>query len=196
MSNSLQPRGLQHAWPPCPSSSLRISPKFMSIESVMPSNHLILCHLLLLLPSFAASGSFPMSWLFTSGGQGIGVSAPASVLLMNIQGQFPLGLIGLISLLSRDSQVSSPAPQFKSISSSTLSLLYGPTLTSIPGYWKIYSFDWASLMVQWQRTRLPVQETQVRSLGRGVPLEKEMATHSSILPREIPWKRSLVGYSP
>ena len=58
--------------------------KLMSIESVMPSNHLILCHPLLLLPSiFPASGSFPMSQFFTSGGQSIGVSASASVLPMN-----------------------------------------------------------------------------------------------------------------
>ena len=47
--------------------------KFMSIESVMPSNHLILCHPFSCLQSFPASGSFPMSWLFTSGGQTIGV---------------------------------------------------------------------------------------------------------------------------
>ena len=51
--------------------------------------------------SFPASGSFPMSWLFTSGGQSIGASASASVLPMNIQGWFPLGLTGLISLLSK-----------------------------------------------------------------------------------------------
>ena len=75
--------------------------KFMSIKLVMPSNHLILCHPLLLLPSiFPASGSFPMSQLFTSGGQRIGVSALASVLPMNIQGWFPLGLTSVISLLS------------------------------------------------------------------------------------------------
>ena len=56
----------------------------MSIESVMPSNHLILCRLLLLPPSiFLLSGSFPMSQLFASGGQSIGVSASTSVLLMN-----------------------------------------------------------------------------------------------------------------
>ena len=66
--------------------------KLMSIESVMPSNHLILCHPLLLLPSiFPASGSFPMSQFFTSGGQSIGVSASASVLPMNIQDWFTLG---------------------------------------------------------------------------------------------------------
>ena len=51
--------------------------------------------------SFPASGSFPMSWLFASGGQSIGVSASASVLPVNIQAWFPLGLTGLISLLSQ-----------------------------------------------------------------------------------------------
>ena len=61
-------------------------PKLMSIESVMPSNHLILCSPLLLLPSiFSESGSFQMSQFFTSGGQSIGVSALASVLPMNTQ---------------------------------------------------------------------------------------------------------------
>ena len=60
--------------------------KLKSIESVMPSKHLVLCHPLLLLPSsFPASGSFPMSQFFTSGGQNIGVSASASILPMNIQ---------------------------------------------------------------------------------------------------------------
>ena len=63
-----------------------------------PSNHLTLCHPLLLLPSiFPASGYFPMSQFFSSGGQSIGASA--SVLPMNIQDWFPLGLTGLISLL-------------------------------------------------------------------------------------------------
>ena len=60
--------------------------KVTSIESVMPSNHLILCHPFLFLPSiFAVSGSFQMSQFFTSGGQSIGISASASVLSMNIQ---------------------------------------------------------------------------------------------------------------
>ena len=67
----------------------------MSIELVMP--HLVLCGpLLLLLQSFPASGSFPMCQLFTSGGQTI--EASASVLPMNVQGSFPLGLTGLIYL--------------------------------------------------------------------------------------------------
>ena len=54
------------------------------------------------LHSFPASGSFPMSWLFASGGQSIGASASSSVLPMNIQGWFPLGFIGLISLQSKE----------------------------------------------------------------------------------------------
>ena len=74
--------------------------KLMSIESVMLSNHLILYHLLLLLPSILPSiRVFPMSQPFTSDGQSI--DASASVLPMNIQGWFPLGLTGLISLLSK-----------------------------------------------------------------------------------------------
>ena len=72
-----------------------------SIELVMPSNHLILyCSLLLLPLSFLASGSFPVSWLFISGGQSKS-SALASVLPVNIQGWFPLGLTSSISLLSK-----------------------------------------------------------------------------------------------
>ena len=66
--------------------------KLMTFESVMPSNHLILCHPLLLhLQTFPALGFFQMSQLFTSGGQSIGVSASASVLSMNIQDWFPSG---------------------------------------------------------------------------------------------------------
>ena len=71
--------------------------KLMSIKLVIPSNHLICCHLLLLLlQSFPASGSFSMSQFFTSGGQSIGVSASTSVLPMNIQDWFPLGWTGWI----------------------------------------------------------------------------------------------------
>ena len=73
--------------------------KLMSIEPMMPSNHLILCHPLFLLPSiFPAPESFAMTRLFASGVQNIGASASASVLPVNIQGWFPLGWTGLISL--------------------------------------------------------------------------------------------------
>ena len=82
---------------------------FMSTELVMPSNHFIFCCPLLLLhsiflciQSFSASRSFPMSRLFASDGQSSGTSALASVVPMNTQGWFPLGLTGWISLLSRD----------------------------------------------------------------------------------------------
>ena len=79
------------------------------------------------LQSFPASGSFPMSQFFTSGGQNIRLSTSASVLPINIQDWFPLGLTGT-PFSPRDSQESSPTVQFKSINSSVLSFLYGPTL--------------------------------------------------------------------
>ena len=76
--------------------------KIMSIELVMPSNHLILCHPLLLLPSiFPSIRCFLMSQLFETGGQSIGASASASVLSMTILDWFPLGFTGLISLQSK-----------------------------------------------------------------------------------------------
>ena len=73
----------------------------MSIESVMPSNHLILYHPLLLPSIFPASGSFPVSQFFASGGQTTRASGLPSVLSVTIQGLFPLGLTGLIPLLSK-----------------------------------------------------------------------------------------------
>ena len=120
--------------------------KLLSIDLVIPSNNLILCHLLLLLPSFSASGSFPMSQLFKTSRQSIGASASLSVLPMNIQNWFPLGLTDLTPCYSRDSQKSSLTPQFKSISSSVLNfILYCPTLTSIHDYCKNHSFDYVDL---------------------------------------------------
>ena len=120
--------------------------KFLSIGSVMLSSHLILCRplLLLLLQSFPASGSFPMSQLFASGGQSIGASASASVLPMNIQDWLPLGLAALISWSPRDSRESTPAPQLESINSLALSP-YGPTFILARDYWKSNSFDYTDL---------------------------------------------------
>ena len=101
VSDSLWHHESQHARPPCPSSP-GVCSNFMSIESVMPSNHLIICHpLLSCFQSFPASESFPVSRPFASGGQSIGPSASVSVLPVNIQGWFPLGLTVLIFLLSR-----------------------------------------------------------------------------------------------
>ena len=107
--------------------------RLMSIESVVPSNHLILCCPLLLLPSiFSTSGSFPMSQRFTTGGQNFGASASASVLLMNIQDWFPLGLIGLIFLLSKRLGRVFSSTTVQNICSLALSLLYGPTGWVLP----------------------------------------------------------------
>ena len=140
MSNSLWPVDSKSACQTSLSFALSQSLlKFMSIESVMLSNHLILCSPLLLLPSiFPASGSFPMSQLFASGGQSVGVSASTSDLPMNIQGWFPLGLTGLTSLkLKGLSRVFSSTTNQKK----DHSLLYSPTLTSLQDYWKNSSFD-------------------------------------------------------
>ena len=99
--------------------------KLMSLESVMPSNHLILCRPLLLPPSiFPKSGCFQMSQFFTSSGQNIGVSASASVLPVNIQDWFPLGWIGWISLLSKGLSRVFSNTTAQSINSLVLSFLY------------------------------------------------------------------------
>ena len=142
MSNSLWPCGLQHVRLPCPSQSSGICSNscplsqwyYLTISfSVAPFSF---C-----LQSFPASGSFPVRRLFASGSQSIGASASAWVLLLYTQDWFPLGLMVSSPCSPRDSQESSPA-QFKSINSSVLSLLYGPTLTSIANYLKNYSFDY------------------------------------------------------
>ena len=102
VSNSLQPHGQQHIRFPCPSPSLGVCSNSCLLSwwchptissSVTPFSS---CP-----QSFPASGSFPMSWLFKSGGQSTGHSVSASVLPMNIQGWFPLELPGVISLQSR-----------------------------------------------------------------------------------------------
>ena len=102
MSYSLQPHGLQHTRLPCPSLSPVSSLKFLSIESMVLSNHpIVCCPFSFYLQSCPASGSFPVSWLSASDGS-VGALASASILPMNIQGWFSLGLIGLISLQSKE----------------------------------------------------------------------------------------------
>ena len=92
--NSLQPHWLQHARPPCPSPTPGV------YSNSCPLNHW--CQVpFSCLQSFPASGSFLVSQFFTSGGQSIGVSAPASVLPVNIQDWFPLGWTTWISLQSK-----------------------------------------------------------------------------------------------
>ena len=142
MSGSLGPHGLHHTSLPCPplspgvwSNSCPLS-RWCSLIISFSATLFSFC-----LPSYPTSESFPMSLLFTSGGQSIGASASASVFPMNIQDRFPLGLTGLISLQSRGISRHFLTPQFKSINSLALSLLYGSTLTTVHDYWKNHSFD-------------------------------------------------------
>ena len=118
-------------------------PKLMSIESLMPSNHVILCHPLLLLPSIFPSIRvfsnelvlhirWPKYWSFSFNiSPSNEYSGPVS---------FRMDWLNLLAVQGT-LQESSPTPQFKSINSSTLSFLYSPTLTSIHDYWKNHSFD-------------------------------------------------------
>ena len=102
VSNSLQPHGLQHARLPCPSPAPRAySNSYLSSQQYHPTISSSVIPFSASLQSFSASGSFPMSQFFASGGQSVGASASASVLPMNIQDWFPLGLTGLISLQSK-----------------------------------------------------------------------------------------------
>ena len=113
--------------------------QLMPAELMMPSNHLFLFCPLLLQPSiFPRIRVFFNELTFPMGDQTIEASASASVLPMNIQNWFPLGLTGLISLLSKRLKIS-PAPQFESIHSLVLRPLYGPTLFVIH-YWSGLSF--------------------------------------------------------
>ena len=147
VSDSLQPHGLQHARLPCPSPTPRACsdscPSSWRCHPTTPSSVITVSSSL---QSFPASGFFPISPFLTSGGQSIGVSA--SVLPVNIQGWFPLGWTGSISLQSkRLSRVfSNTTAQKHQFFSAQLS--YSTTLTSIHDYWKNHSFDQTN--VYWQ----------------------------------------------
>ena len=141
LSDSLQPHGLQHARPHCP------SPTPGACSNSYPSSRW--CHPTIsssLIPFSSRLQSFPAS-VFSNesilriSGQSVGVSASASLLPMNIQDWFPLGWTGWIFLQSKNSQESFPTPQFKNTNSSVLSFLYSLSLTSIHDYWKNHSFD-------------------------------------------------------
>ena len=121
----------------------RSSLKLMSIESVMPSNHLILCCPLLLLPSVFPSIRVSFQWVSS-------LHQMVKVLEFQLQHQSFQWIFRVDFLYDwlvgspcspRDSQESSPTLQFKSVNSSALSFLYSPTLTSIHDYWKNHSFD-------------------------------------------------------
>ena len=102
MSDSVQPHGLQHASLPCPSPTPEVYSNSCPLSRwCHPTISCFVVPISSRLQSFPASGSFPMSQLFPSGGQTIGVSASTSVLPMNIQDWFPLGWTGWISLQSK-----------------------------------------------------------------------------------------------
>ena len=149
MSNSLWTHGLQHDRLPCPSPTPgACSNSCPSSQWCHPTSSPSVVPLSSCLQSFLASGSFQMNQFFASSGQNIEASGSTSVLPINILGWFPLGLTGFISLQSKRLSRSSPTPLFKSINCSALSLLYGPTLTSVNDNWKNHSFDYKDLCQQ------------------------------------------------
>ena len=133
VSDSLWPHEFQDARPPCPSPSPGVH------SDSRPSSPW--CHPAIsssVIPfscpqSLPASESFPVSQLFAGGGQSTGASALASFLPKKSRGWSPCS--------PRDSQESSPTPQFNSINSSAISLLHSPTLTSIHDHRKNHSLD-------------------------------------------------------
>ena len=143
MSDSLQHHGLQHARLPCPSPSLEVCsdscPLSWWCHPAISSS--VICFSSCL-QSFPASRSFPIRQLFASDGPSIGASASASVLPMNFQGWFPLGLTCLISFQSKGL---SRAPQFNSISSLLLSLFTVQLSHLYVTTEKKHSFDYTDL---------------------------------------------------
>ena len=142
MSDFLWPHALQHARLPCPSPApgacSNSCPLSQWCQSIISSSAIPFCSLR---QSFPASGSFPMSQFFASGGQSIGVSGSTSVLPVNNQDWFPLGWSVWSSLQSKGlsrvfSNTTVQKHQFF-----VLSFLHSPALTSIHDYWKNHTFD-------------------------------------------------------
>ena len=157
--------------------------KLMSVESVMPTHHLIpfSSHL----QSFLASGSFPMSQFFASGGQSIGVSASTSVLPMNIQDWFPLGWTGWISLQSKilSRVFSNTTVQNHQFFDTQLqgNANENHTKLSPDSCWRDFPGDSDSM----ELARSVGDPSSIPGLER--ILEKGMATHYSILAWRNPW---------
>ena len=145
---TLQPHGLQHTSLPCLSLSLRVCSNSCPLNqwchptissSVIPFSSW--------LQSFSSSGSFPMSWLFASSSQSIGALASTSVLPMNIQGWFPLGLVDLLAV----QETLKSLLLHHSLKASILwhSAFFMVHLTSVHDNWKNYSLDYMDIC--WQR---------------------------------------------
>ena len=133
---------MQHVRLPCPSPTPRAYPNSCPLELVMPSNHPLLCCPLLLLPSvfpsirvFSSESVLHIRWpKYWSISFSISPSNKYSRLI-----SFRIDWLDLLAV--QGTLKSSPTPQFKSINFSALSLLFGPTLTSIHNYWKNHIFD-------------------------------------------------------
>ena len=138
MFDSLQPYGLQHYLPEFAQTHVHWVGDAIQLSHPLSSPS----HLTFIFP---ASGSFPMSWLFASGGQSFSFNISPS---KEYSGLIFFRIDWFDLLLSKGTLKKSSTPQFKSINSLALSLLYGPTLTSVRGYWKNHSFDCTDLC--WQ----------------------------------------------
>ena len=142
VSDSLRPHESQHTRPPCPSptpgvhSDSRPSSQWYHLAISFSAIPFFSCP-----HSLPASKYFPMSQIFTWGGQSTGVSALASFLPKKSQGWSPSEWTDWISLQSKGLSRVLPNTTVKSINSSALSLLYSPTLISIHDYWKNHSLD-------------------------------------------------------
>ena len=130
--HSLQPHGLHHARPPCPSPTPGAYSNLCPLSQWCHPTISSCCPLLLPPSVFPRIRVFSKKSVLHIRWQSIGVSASASVLLMNIQDWFPLGWTGWISLKSKE---------LSRVFSKVLSILYSPTLTFIHDYWKNHSFD-------------------------------------------------------
>ena len=154
--------------------------------------------------SFPASRSFLMRQFFSSGGQSTGVSASALVLPMSIQGWIPLGLTGLISLLSKGLSRVFSSTRVQRHHSSALRLLYGPTLTSIYNYWKTHRLNYTNFFHQsdvfvfntpprffiafFPRSNcLLISCLQSLSTVNLEPKKTKSVTASTFLPSYLPW---------
>ena len=188
MPNSLRSHGQQHARLPCPSPTPRACSNLHPLSqwrhptissSVVPfSSHL---------QSLPASGSFPMSQFFASGGQRIGASASAWAPPVNIQGWFPLELTGWISLQSTGLK------SLHQYQNSKASILLHSALWSTL---HMPSIIWTSLVAQLVKNPPAMQETLVQFLDWKIPWRRAWQPTPVFLPGEAPWTEKLCRLQP
>ena len=169
MFDSLRPHGQQHARLPCSLLSRRVCSNSCPLSQwCHPTISSSVSPLSSCLQKFTASGYFPMSWLFASGGQSIRISASGSVLSINIQGWFPSDLFDLTAV--QGTLKSPPTPQFKSINYSVLRLLYGPALICAWLLEKPYLWLHRYLFSSFWRTSLCITDYSLHAWWRLTPM--------------------------